>query len=642
MTATITIWSNRTIATLGMLILSSIFLINIANAQCTSDPLITVKQDEVEIRPFGNTFCWIDIPYRIVNPGPCEMTGFTMFFSVTTPSGTENILHNITGPLSPNTPYEDIVGFPSALLKNIIDNDCYEVSEIEISTLVSTLETPTSITEVIDCPFGTGSIVVCANDHSIICDDSGCEPFACTPDVLVNVLAVDLAFTEVENGNCQLEIPYSLTSNGVCDLGTFNLEMIITTPIGTDTLIETISGIQAGEKLIESIQFSSAIITADGGVCLPSTEVTIEANIPMQGDVITTTVPCPNGNGTIEVCTNNPSIICDDTNCIPFSCEEKVDLVVDLNNLEITEAASGLCEITIPYFGENLGDCDVTGFDVEITISSPNGSQVFVVSQAGPINSLSTFTNSFTSESTILSTPGVDCFDLSELNISLSISETAAPRSITTTMACPTSLGTIVVCANNPNIVCDDSMCEMILPIDLVSLEGRAKDELVLINWETAFEIDNDYFLVQHSEDAKEFTSVGMIAGKGDSHDLTSYEFLHEDAITGDNYYRLVAVDIDGHLEVSETIVVEIKSTKLNVTLSPNPAHDFINLNGLEGLDGSLKANIYTADGQLYRSWNLENDRSIQRVDISDLDTGFYILSITQGTDTENFKFIKF
>ena len=641
MTATITIWSNKTIATIGLLFFSSIFLIAVANAQCDASPSITIDQSEVEITPFGNTFCWIDIPYRIVNPGPCDMSDFMMFFSVTTPEGTENIVHNITGPLAPNTPFENTIGFPSVLLKSNKDGSCYEVSDIVIMTMLSTLNPPSAITQEIDCPFGNGTITVCANDQSIICDESNCVPFVCTGDVSAEIQTAEVVFTTAADGNCNIEIPYILTSNGNCDVGIFNLDITITTARGTETISESISGISTSSTVNGSIQFNSLIITDDNGVCLDPSEIEITASIPMQGDIITTTVPCPSGNGTIEVCSNNPLIVCDDSNCIPFTCETNVSMMVELENLFINELPSGVCELTIPYVGENLGDCDVSGFNIEIIVSSPNGSQVFELNQAGPIAAGSTFNNSFGAESAILSSPGISCFDLSEINVSISISDSAQPTPITTMVDCPDGLGTIEVCANNQTIVCDESLCELLLPLDLVSLTGKADENRIVLHWETAFEIDNENFLIQHSVDGKSFETIGEVASHGESHELANYEYIHNDAPVGDNYYRLIATDINGYQDYSKTIIINLEYKKLNLRISPNPTADLITLDGLSDFSESLKANVYTADGQLKLSLDVRADSNKQQFDISELPSGLYFLSLREGNFVQNLKLIK-
>ncbi|MBK7345113.1 MAG: hypothetical protein IPJ06_19660 [Saprospiraceae bacterium] len=44
----------------------------------------------------------------------------------------------------------------------------------------------------------------------------------------------------------------------------------------------------------------------------------------------------------------------------------------------------------------------------------------------------------------------------------------------------------------------------------------------------TASEINNDYFVVQHSTDGSRFDDLGTITGAGTSTQSHTYEFLHE------------------------------------------------------------------------------------------------------------------
>lgn len=115
---------------------------------------------------------------------------------------------------------------------------------------------------------------------------------------------------------------------------------------------------------------------------------------------------------------------------------------------------------------------------------------------------------------------------------------------------------------------------EIPLPVELTFFEAiLSEDGSVLLSWQTATEINNDYFEVQRINAAGEFETIGLVQGAGDSKDLIDYSFIDTKPYFGINYYRLKQVDFDGEFEYSELVVVvnEGYYDGLDVTVYPNP-----------------------------------------------------------------------
>lgn len=85
------------------------------------------------------------------------------------------------------------------------------------------------------------------------------------------------------------------------------------------------------------------------------------------------------------------------------------------------------------------------------------------------------------------------------------------------------------------------------LPIELLYFKASWKDQQyssALLEWQTASEINNDYFEIQRSTDAINFTNIHTIPGAGNSNTLLSYEFIDQFEISYASaetvfYYRL-------------------------------------------------------------------------------------------------------
>ncbi len=111
------------------------------------------------------------------------------------------------------------------------------------------------------------------------------------------------------------------------------------------------------------------------------------------------------------------------------------------------------------------------------------------------------------------------------------------------------------------------------LPVELISFRADVvNNEEVLLNWQTATEINNDYFIIEHSVDGAEYTPVGHVAGRGTTSETQSYLFTHDEPFFGVNYYRLKQVDLDGSFEYSNVVTATITMEAAKILIYPNPA----------------------------------------------------------------------
>ena len=96
------------------------------------------------------------------------------------------------------------------------------------------------------------------------------------------------------------------------------------------------------------------------------------------------------------------------------------------------------------------------------------------------------------------------------------------------------------------------------LPITLISFDGELMgsdfDLKTKLNWEVASQLNNDYFIVEHSIDGYVWEEVDIIMGDGTTSKFMTYESIHENPINGYNYYRLTQVDYDGQYETFKPI----------------------------------------------------------------------------------------
>jgi hypothetical protein len=96
------------------------------------------------------------------------------------------------------------------------------------------------------------------------------------------------------------------------------------------------------------------------------------------------------------------------------------------------------------------------------------------------------------------------------------------------------------------------------LPIKLVDFSGESRENGVKLNWETAQEVNNQYFEILRSMDGVSFSSITKVNGAINSTENKRYSFMDYNVQSGTNYYQLKQVDTDGKFTISNTIAVNM------------------------------------------------------------------------------------
>lgn len=109
------------------------------------------------------------------------------------------------------------------------------------------------------------------------------------------------------------------------------------------------------------------------------------------------------------------------------------------------------------------------------------------------------------------------------------------------------------------------------LPVNLVLFQARQQFDGTELFWQTADEVNNDYFVIERSFDGRAFESIGQVNGTGTTEELISYNFIDTFPKEGYNYYRLRQHDFDGSTHYSKIISQKFIAEEPLVQVFPNP-----------------------------------------------------------------------
>lgn len=166
-----------------------------------------------------------------------------------------------------------------------------------------------------------------------------------------------------------------------------------------------------------------------------------------------------------------------------------------------------------------------------------------------------------------------------------------------------------------------------VLPIELLSFEVKAIGNKVQLNWQTASEIDNDYFEVERSLDTKNWETILKKDGVGNSSSIVNYLAIDENPYSGTSYYRLKQTDFDGQYEYFDIKSIHLtRNFKGRSKVYPNPSKGFFTLEGdAAELNQFVLINSFGSILTQSAKVNKISDSKLT-FDIQDFPSGIYLL----------------
>ncbi|MEM6726519.1 MAG: T9SS type A sorting domain-containing protein, partial [Bacteroidota bacterium] len=197
----------------------------------------------------------------------------------------------------------------------------------------------------------------------------------------------------------------------------------------------------------------------------------------------------------------------------------------------------------------------------------------------------------------------------------------------------------------DPNQLCAPNQ----LPIELESFRAFDRGCQVELEWVTATETNNDFFILEESTNGFAFQEITRIDGAGTTTDARTYTYFDEDVKEG-NYYRLTQVDFDGTSSTSPTIYVRsscFDDDPLTVITDvfPNPVKPYRPLKVTMFSNKEAMADVVitnTLGQRLFtNSYEMIAGPNEFGIDVSNLVMGTYFVEVfSEGVKSEPFKFV--
>ncbi|MGB1217697.1 MAG: T9SS type A sorting domain-containing protein, partial [Saprospiraceae bacterium] len=179
------------------------------------------------------------------------------------------------------------------------------------------------------------------------------------------------------------------------------------------------------------------------------------------------------------------------------------------------------------------------------------------------------------------------------------------------------------------------------LPVELISFTGNKKGADVILNWNTTSEINNDYFVVEHSLNGDSFEKIGQVNGSGNTTYEVNYDFTHKNPRVGYNYYRLRQVDYDGSFEYSNVVRVRFDSKENSIYVRPTVASNEVTLVLTQKFETQATLQVMDVAGRILMTENMEMNVLEMTLSIEDLASGHYFVKVKGDNETYTTRFVK-
>jgi hypothetical protein len=174
------------------------------------------------------------------------------------------------------------------------------------------------------------------------------------------------------------------------------------------------------------------------------------------------------------------------------------------------------------------------------------------------------------------------------------------------------------------------------LPVTLTQFSATCETENTTIEWQTASEQNSDVFVIERSENGKDWTTVDEVVAAGNSNTVINYMYKDYARTRGLNYYQLQQIDVDGKTTtygpISATCDIEI----VEIAVYPNPTDGEFAIEISAPQTETYLVIFETADGNRISEMEYQIKEGMNMIPMhaKDLDAGVYFIRVVNGTDS--------
>ncbi|MEO9022294.1 MAG: alpha-amylase family glycosyl hydrolase [Ginsengibacter sp.] len=180
------------------------------------------------------------------------------------------------------------------------------------------------------------------------------------------------------------------------------------------------------------------------------------------------------------------------------------------------------------------------------------------------------------------------------------------------------------------------------LPVTLVKFSGRKVNNVNILAWEVADELNLNYYELEKSTDGQHFSLVADVKANGSK----NYSYTDNDLSNSApvEYYRLKSVDVDGKFNFSGIIKIRSGISAWRAQVNPNPVVKNVQLKIESPVQDKAVVVITDLSGRRLYQQAISiaaGDNSYEINKVASFAKGTYLLSVLASQQTQSIKVVK-
>lgn len=171
----------------------------------------------------------------------------------------------------------------------------------------------------------------------------------------------------------------------------------------------------------------------------------------------------------------------------------------------------------------------------------------------------------------------------------------------------------------------------VVLANTLASFTGRSTDQGNVLSWTSYDETTATNFTVQRSGDGVNFTTIGTVAGSGNS-STVNHSFTDVDPIPDvSNSYRLLWTDGAGNLAISNIVTLAPTTNSTVIAVTPNPFRDQVTVRMNLSRTEQVSIRVLDSKGAVIKQVQAEGLKGPNAIDVNglaDLPVSVYFIQV--------------
>ena len=177
-----------------------------------------------------------------------------------------------------------------------------------------------------------------------------------------------------------------------------------------------------------------------------------------------------------------------------------------------------------------------------------------------------------------------------------------------------------------------------LLAAEGITFDAKLDKDNVQLNWTTVKAFEADKFIIERSNDGRNFTDIGTVMVSSNNL-VSSSQYYYSDinAPAGSNFYRLRLIKQDRNAAFTRIVEIKKAGSNISVSVMPNPVAETFNINFQKVVAGNYNICLVGADGKFVLntiySIHAGETKTIHRT--SGIVSGVYYLVIRNMTTDE-------